>query len=88
MLMSIGDLVADMQKEDPGVTASVFSQGESARAGLMTFLTPIKPLRCDLVQRVVEGEEQQRTLMQLSLIWESKKNTNIWNELNELGNEM
>lgn len=29
MLMSIGDLVADMQKEDPGVTASVFSQGES-----------------------------------------------------------
>lgn len=39
MLMSIGDLIADMQKEDPGVTASVLSQGESVGAGLMTFLT-------------------------------------------------
>ncbi|TNM85865.1 hypothetical protein fugu_008136 [Takifugu bimaculatus] len=26
MLMSVGDLIADMQREDPGVTASVFSQ--------------------------------------------------------------
>lgn len=29
MLMNVGDLIADMQREDPGVTASVFSQGES-----------------------------------------------------------
>lgn len=74
MLMSIGDLVADMQREDPGVTASVFSQGES---GLMTFLTPIKRLCGDLVQ---QGCGRRRaaaclhdTLVQLSLIQECKK---------------
>lgn len=61
MLMSIGDLIADIQKEDPGITASVFSQGESVRAGLMTFLMPIRPRCCDPVQQVVEGEEQQGT---------------------------
>lgn len=27
MLMSVGDLVEDVQREDPGVTASVFSKG-------------------------------------------------------------
>ncbi|XP_029009108.1 calcium uniporter regulatory subunit MCUb, mitochondrial [Betta splendens] len=28
LLMSVGDLIADVQKEDPGVTASVFKDGE------------------------------------------------------------
>lgn len=27
MLMSVGDLIEDVQREDPGVTASVFSTG-------------------------------------------------------------
>lgn len=27
MLMSVGDLIEDVQREDPGVTASVFSKG-------------------------------------------------------------
>lgn len=49
MLMSIGDLIADMQREDPGVTASVCSQGESVRARPMTFS----------VQQVWVGKEQQ-----------------------------
>lgn len=43
MLMSVGDLIADMQKEDPGVTASVLSPGEPVRAGPMAFFTPAKP---------------------------------------------
>lgn len=30
MLMSVGDLIADVQREDPGVTASVFSKGGSS----------------------------------------------------------
>lgn len=68
MLMSVGDLIVDMQKEDPGVTAFVFSQGESVHAGLMTFLLAIKPFCCDLVQRVVEGEEQCSAYLHNTLI--------------------
>lgn len=35
MLMNVGDLIADMQREDPGVAASVFSQGESVRDDIL-----------------------------------------------------
>lgn len=38
MLMSVGDLIADVQREDPGVTASVFSKGGSS-SSRHTYLT-------------------------------------------------
>lgn len=31
MLMSVGDLIAEVQREDPGVTASVLSKGTTLR---------------------------------------------------------
>lgn len=57
MLMSVGDMIADMQREDPGVTASVFSKGGSVHAGPMTFSTSLKTF---LLQSCSTGVGRQR----------------------------
>lgn len=39
MLMSVEDLIVDLQKEDPGVTASIFSKGIKLHIFVMYILS-------------------------------------------------
>lgn len=38
MLMSVGDLISDLRREDPGVTASVLSKGMTHTCNWVTYI--------------------------------------------------